>query len=288
MTDERLSQVGSRSLKMSPRNHRSPIFTTYRPLPMISASAALAKIPVGLRDSLLAEYQNLVQNYMERRWSPAELSGGRFCEVVYCVLDGYGTGAYVQSPTKPSNMVDSCRQLEKRTQVPRSFQILIPRLLPALYEIRNNRGVGHVGGDVDPNHMDATGVLGLVNWIMAELIRVLNDVTVAEAQELVDSIAERRIPLVWESGSMKRVLDPHMPLEDMLLVLISTSPISVDIDSLFEWSGYDNREFVERLLKDFHWKRLVELSGDGLSVQLLPPGAEYVATLLRKHAASRP
>ena len=255
---------------------------------MISASTALAKIPAGLRDPLIAEYKNIVQNHMERRWSPAELSGGRFCEIVYCVLDGYGTGEYAKSPAKPPNMVDSCRQLEKRTHVPRSFQVLIPRLLPALYEIRNNRGVGHVGADVDPNHMDATGVLGLANWIMAELIRVLNDVTVAEAQELVDSIAERRIPLVWESGSMKRVLDPGMPLCDQLLVLISSSPSSVEVDCLFEWSDYDHREFVDSLLKSHHEKRLVELSKDGRRVQLLPPGADYVASVLRKRAGDPP
>jgi len=255
---------------------------------MISASSALAKIPAGLRDPLLAEYENIVQNYMEGRWAPAELSGGRFCEIVYCVLDGYGTGAYAESPEKPSNMVDSCRQLEKRKEVPRSFQILIPRLLPALYEIRNNRGVGYVGADVEPNHMDATGVLGLVNWIMAELIRVLHEVTVAEAQELVDSIAERKIPLVRESGSMKRILDPDMPLKDQLLVLISASPKSVEVDSLFEWSDYDNRDHVERLLEGCHVKRLVELSKDGRYVQLLPPGSEYVATLLRKWAVNLP
>jgi len=69
--------------------------------------------------------------------------------------------------------------MEVHTRVPRSFQILIPRLLPALYEIRNNRGVGHVGGDVDPNYMDATMVVGAVKWIMGELTRVFHSVSVA-------------------------------------------------------------------------------------------------------------
>lgn len=68
--------------------------------------------------------------------------------------------------------------------MPRSFQILIPRLLPALYEIRNNRNVGHVGGDVDPNFMDSTAVLGTANWIMAELVRVFHSVSTPEAQAI--------------------------------------------------------------------------------------------------------
>src|SRR5258707_12835883 len=74
--------------------------------------------------------------------------------------------------------------------VPRSFQILIPRLLPALFEVRNNRGVGHAGGDVDPNHMDAVFVLSSCNWVMAELVRVFHDVSVAEAQTFVDKLVE--------------------------------------------------------------------------------------------------
>jgi hypothetical protein len=45
-------------------------------------------------------------------------------------------------------------------------------MLPALYEVRNNRNVGHTGGDVDPNHMDSVAVLSKCNWIMGELVRV--------------------------------------------------------------------------------------------------------------------
>ena len=127
---------------------------------MIKPAQALAAVPSGLRHPLLKEYKSIVQNYMERRWSPSELSGGKFCEIVYTILDGHAKGAYAAKPSKPSNFVDACKKLENNAGVPRSFQILIPRTLPSLYEIRNNRGVGHVGGDVDPNHMDALAVRG--------------------------------------------------------------------------------------------------------------------------------
>src|SRR5437868_1963365 len=141
---------------------------------------------------------------MERRWSPSELSGGKFCEIVYTILQGHAKGTYATKPTKPANFVDACKKLESNSGQPRSFQILIPRMLPALYEIRNNRGVGHVGGDVDPNHMDATVVLGMVNWIMAELVRVLHQLPIEDAQKVVDQLVERRIPIVWQIGDVKR------------------------------------------------------------------------------------
>jgi hypothetical protein len=121
---------------------------------------------------------------MERRWLPSELSAGRFCEIVFSILEGNAAGSYPGSPQKPRDFVQACRQLEGAVGLPRSFRILIPRMLPALYEIRNNRGVGHVGGDVDPNHMDASIALAMVNWIMAELVRVLHDLPMDKARWL--------------------------------------------------------------------------------------------------------
>jgi len=57
--------------------------------------------------------------------------------------------------------------------------------------VRNNRNVGHVGGDVDPNHMDAVAVMSMSNWIMGEIVRVFHRLpTTSEAQQLVDALAE--------------------------------------------------------------------------------------------------
>src|ERR1700761_7472834 len=121
----------------------------------------LTVIPDGLRKPLIEEYNKILQHYLERRWTASELSGGKYCEIVYTILDGYAKGIYETSPFKPSNFVDACKKLENNAGVPRSFQILIPRILPALYEIRNNRNVGHVGGDIDPNLMDAQAVVSM-------------------------------------------------------------------------------------------------------------------------------
>lgn len=72
-------------------------------------------------------------------------------------------------PQKLRNMVNACRGLETADDsvFPRSVRIQIPRMLIALNEIRNNRGAGHVGGDVNPNEMDSRVVLEMSKWIMA-------------------------------------------------------------------------------------------------------------------------
>jgi len=117
---------------------------------MLELDKVLSAIPDGLKNPLIEEFNSIHQNYLEKRWRPAELSAGRFCEIIYCIIDGLANSNYPQNPNKPRNFVGACRQLENETSLPRSFRILIPRLLPSLYEVRNNRNVGHVGGEIDP------------------------------------------------------------------------------------------------------------------------------------------
>jgi len=248
----------------------------------VKAADTLAVIPSGLRTPLLAEYESIVQNYSEHRWLPSELSGGKFCEIVFTILDGFAQGAYAANPSKPSNFVDACRRLEQHTHVPRSFQILIPRLLLALYEVRNNRGVGHVSGDVDPNHMDATFVVSNCNWVIAELVRVYHNLSTKEAQQVVDTLVERRIPLIWEGEDMRRVLNPKMVLQSQVLLLLSTSIGKIATSDLFRWTGYKVQKYFLKLLRSMHAKRLIDLSADEKTAIILPPGASEAAKIISK------
>lgn len=248
---------------------------------MISPNEALHSIPEGLRRPLLDEFSDIVNNFMEGRWLPAELSGGRFCEIVYTILNGYPSGSYPSFPTKPSNFVDACRRLENNSNSPRSFQILIPRLLPALYEVRNNRNVGHVGGDVDPDLMDSSVVVSITSWILAELIRVFHEVTTDEAQKLVESIVERRVQVVWKSGDFRRVLKPDLSLNDQVLLLLATCNSKVQVDQLFAWTDYDNRSYFNRVLRKLHDRRFVEFNQTFGDVELLPPGYDSVEKIMK-------
>ncbi|MGA9755816.1 MAG: hypothetical protein WBV23_11820 [Desulfobaccales bacterium] len=243
---------------------------------MITPDQALSSIPPALREPLIEEYNNIVQNYMERRWSPSELSGGKFCEIVYTILEGFLSGSFASSPSKPRDFVSACRSLETKASSVRSFQILIPRMLPPLYEIRNNRGVGHVGGDVDPNHMDAMSVLSMTSWIMGELVRASHSVGTEEAQRVVDSLTERRIPLVWQVAGLKRVLNPKLSLKDQILLLLSSVPSEVDFEELFKWTDYKNKSYFKKTLIQLHKLRFLEFNERENKIQILPPGSDYI------------
>jgi hypothetical protein len=247
---------------------------------MTAPNTALSNIPDGLRLPLLQEFAAIVNNYMDHRWASSELSGGRFCEIVYTILDGHAKGAYLPAPNKPSNFVDACKRLENNSGVPRSFQILIPRLLPALYEIRNNRNVGHVGGDVNPDFMDSSAVVSVASWILAEMVRVFHGISTEEAQQIVDNLAERRVPIVWKSGDIRRVLNPVLSLSDQILHLIGSVNGKAKVDGLFGWTGHKNRGYFNRTIRQLHNKRFVELYEAVGIAELLPPGTEYVSRLL--------
>jgi hypothetical protein len=251
---------------------------------MITRKDLLAVVPNGLREPLFSEFNSIIQNYLESRWRPSELSAGLFCEIVYTIIQGYAAGKFASAPSKPADFVTACRALESNTNVPRSFRILIPRMLPALYEVRNNRGVGHVGGDVDPNFMDSTVVVAMVKWVVAELVRVFHVVSVAEAQTVVDSLAEITVPLVWTEGDVKRVLDTSLKLKQKILILVGSTPSKTSHVDLARWSEEENKDYLLKALRGLHSKRQVEFNEAAGLVQILPPGSKALADFVSKRS----
>jgi hypothetical protein len=249
---------------------------------MIDSTQVLSGIPKGLRDALLQTFQEIAANFAERRWEPSELNGGKFCEVVYTIINGALSRAFPSKPSKPKDMRAACLALESQAANSslvgdRSFRILIPRMIPALYEIRNNRGVGHVGGDVDPNFMDAMAVYGMAGWILAELIRIFHGVSVHEAQEAVDALVERKNPLIWEVGDVKRVLDPSMAAKDQALVLLYQRPAWVSEAHLASWIEYSSASmFRTRVLEPLHKARRIEYDRARGRIRISPLGARHV------------
>ena len=249
---------------------------------MIDSKTLLAGIPVGLREPLIASYQEIVANYSEHRWEPAELNGGKLCEVVYTIVDGAINGAFAAKPSKPANMVEACRTLEKKPALAtrpgdRSLRVLIPRTLTALYEIRNNRNVGHVGGEVDPNHLDATAVLSMASWVVAELVRIFHSVSTKEAQESVDALIERKDPLIWEVGDVRRVLDSKMSARDQALLLLHQRPGWVKDTHLAAWVEYSSvAMFRSRILEPLHRDRYLEYDREAGQAKLSPKGSKDV------------
>lgn len=225
--------------------------------------SVLGALPASLRDSLLGEFEKISRNYREGRWEPAELDGGKFCEVVYAIVSGRITQNYPTQATKPKNLREACQQLEQsaKASAPHSIRVLIPRLISGLYDLRNNRGVAHVGNDVNPNRMDATMVVHLARWIVAELIRVFHNTTVDQAQVIVDGLVDRIVPLIWELPDGRvRILNPSLTMrQKMLVVLYRFRPEPVDETVLFQSIEPSNTSVFRRdVIRPSHKRALVD------------------------------
>lgn len=251
---------------------------------MIDPSRVLSGLPTGLRTELIGSYSNITRNFIERRWEPSELNGGKFAEVVYSIVNGAVIGRFPAKASKPRNMADGCRVLEGMPANPelvgdKSLRVYIPRALVILYDIRNQRGVGHVGGDVDPNAMDASAVVALASWIVAELVRVFHGVTTQEAQETVGALVERKTPLIWEvePGGIKRVLDVGMTAKDQTLIFLHHSTGWVSASDLCRWADYSNPSvFRVKVLGALHKTRHIEFDAGRDRAKISPLGVTDV------------
>lgn len=240
----------------------------------------LGAVPQPLEDELFEKFREIERNFRERRWEPAELNGGKLCEVVYCILRGHIDGCFPVKSYKPPNFYDACLKMEKESATfGRSIRIQLPRMLIALYEIRNNRNVGHVGGEVDPNHMDAVCVLHMAKWIVAELVRIFHGVTLADASTMVEALSEREISLIWDAGSVRRVLDNGLSMLEKSLVLLFGSAQLLSEAELIASLEHSNPSIYRRdVLRRAHADRLIEYDEEARTVKISPLGIRRVET----------
>jgi hypothetical protein len=199
-----------------------------------------------LLDSLFESYECASENYNLGRHRPACLEGGRFAEVALRMLQQVTTGTYIPLGQSISNFRSEILQLEKadKNRFPYSVRLHIPRTLQVIYDIRNKRNVGHVGGDVDANFSDATLSLVSCNWVMTEFLRLYYISDIQTAQRLVDSLIKIRIPLIQDFNGFLKILNPNLSLPDKILALLYyRSSDGATVQELNEW-------FSHRIRKD--------------------------------------
>lgn len=239
-----------------------------------------SKLPLELINALLSSYEEIKQNFYLGRHEPSELNGGKFVEVCFRILE-YETssGNYTPIGAHTPNLIGKLRNFE---QIPTgsttdSFRIQIPRTLVIVYSIRNKRGVGHLGGDVNPNESDASLLVACADWVMAELFRIYYQCPLEEAQIIVDALVQRRLVLVHEIEDTKRVLLPTLSYKDQTLLLMASEfPNRVSEADLLAWiEPRDKSGYRRRVLRSLHSARMIEYEEPNWC-GILPPGLRYV------------
>jgi len=243
-------------------------------------AAAVADVPSAFRSRLIHTYLDLKKNCSEARYEGAGLAAGKFCEVVLRLLQERVCGSFMPFGRKIENYADECRKLvtAPATAGNESERVVLPRALVFLYTMRNKRGIGHIGGDVDANAIDIAAMAKTADWVVCELIRINHGLSLEEAQDIVDGISVRELPAIWEVAGKKRVLKEGLKAKDQaLLLLYSSQDSAVLMEDLCEWVEYSNPAmFKSMVIRDLHKRRFLEFDKESESVILSPKGVQYV------------
>jgi hypothetical protein len=242
--------------------------------------AALGSIPSAFRKRIIQTYLDLKRRHSEREFDAAGLSSGKLCESLLRFLQQELKGSHTPFGQKIANFADECSNL---TRLPAtvgndSLRLLIPRALIFVYTLRNKRGIGHVGGDIDANEIDSATMTRTGDWMICELIRIYHNLSLEDAQAIVDAISIRDLPSIWDVAGKKRVLLKGLNYPDqVLLLLYASSQSGVLIEDLFEWTEYSHLSgFKKNVLRVLHKQRLVEYDAESEIAYISPTGARRV------------
>jgi hypothetical protein len=250
------------------------------PKPEEILDVALGAIPKNFRQKLIEYYLRLKQRLAKRDYEASGLSAGKFCEMVLRTLQHEITGTSISFNKSIGNFYDECRKLIifSAPNKSESLRVIIPRALAFLYTFRNKRSIGHQGGDVDPNAIDAATIARAADWVMCELIRCFHSLSLEDAQALVDSLSIRHLPDIWEVQGRKRVLRSDLESKDKaLLLLYSCTDLGALSEDLCLWTKYSSPSmFKTRVLRPLDAAGLVDYDEDIDYVVLSPLGVARV------------
>ena len=79
-------------------------------------------------------------------------------------------------------------------------------------------------------------MVGVLDWVLAELIRLYHGVPGNEATVIVDQIVARSAPVIQEFNGFQKVLRPSLKASDLVLLLLYRVGLQgADYDQLFKW-----------------------------------------------------
>lgn len=210
----------------------------------------IATLDPKIVNELLLAYVEAKENYYAGGLRLIAVEGGRFCEAAFRLLQQ--AASFKVTPLgKQLKTDDLIRDLAVLPAggLPDSLRLHVPRSLRVVYDIRNKRDAAHLADGIDPNLQDATLVGTVIDWVLAEFVRLYHNVSANEAQALVESLVTRRAPAVETFDDFLKVLNPALPASDFLLLLLyHRGKTGADLSDLDSWSRPDMRSNLRRTL----------------------------------------
>lgn len=175
----------------------------------------------ALVDELLAAYQEAKHNFYLGGLRLGTVEGGRFCEAALRMLQQTTTNAF----TPLGKQLDANKIIVQLSNTsagsfPDAIRLHIPRAIRVVYDVRNSRDAAHLADGIDPNLQDASLVIGNIDWILAELVRLYHGINPNDAQQIIDTLVTRKVPIVQDFDGFLKVLNPKLKATEYVLVLL--------------------------------------------------------------------
>lgn len=227
------------------------------------------KFDSKLVEELLASYHQAKENFYIGGLRLSAVEGGRFCEAAFRLLEQ----ATTQKFTPLSKKLDTERLIITLSNIvpgthSDSVRLYIPRCLRTVYDIRNNRNTAHLADGIDPNLQDASLVISVIDWVMAEFVRLFNKTTADEAKDIIDKIVTKRAPAVQDFSGFLKVLKPDLKASGyVLLLLYERSATYSELESWVRPTMRGNlRRTLSKLVDD---SAFVHYDGEKYTITLL-------------------
>lgn len=148
-------------------------------------------------DFAVKHFQGMVEEFRKGQWGDTSAKGGKFIEAVMKAM-WVAAGETVPKGKlyKVGSIID---QIKNKAAAPERIRLTIPRACQFGYEIASNRGARHDPDEIDENEMDATVVMEICAWILAEMVSFAQrGLDLAEAKAIVEGLMRREFPFTEE------------------------------------------------------------------------------------------
>jgi len=213
-----------------------------------------AGVPGELARELLDAFVEAKRRFHLGDFRPNAVEGGRFSEAALRILEWQTTGVYtlLSNPKfKADSVITSLGQLAAGS-FPESVRLHLPRALRVIYDIRNKRNTAHLSDGIDPNIQDATVVVSVLDWVLAEFVRLFHSVSASDAQQTIDALVRREVPMIQVFDGKPRVLKTLSQAEHVLVLLYWWGDRPLDRKTLSSWLTPSMRRNPGRVLSALH------------------------------------
>lgn len=174
-----------------------------------------------------------------KRWSSAELNGGRFAEVAARIMYSVDSGN-----VNLTKSVDDCFRYIENPSVSHGFPesqaaIHLIKVIRSIYKLRSQRGAVHVSPTYTANEIDSRLVVESVRWTLAELLRLFIASDPQLLTETVRSLARFPSPVIRIYGERALLQSTTFTIEEEVLAHL-----------MFSAGGLTVRRIVTMIPKD--------------------------------------